>query len=38
MNLSQNLEVQTVLGPIPIEKLGRTLMHEHLAVGYSGED
>jgi len=36
MNLSQNLEVQTVLGPIPVDKLGRTLMHEHLSVGYSG--
>ena len=36
MNLSQNLEVQTVLGPISPENLGRTLMHEHLAVGYSG--
>ncbi len=36
MNLSQNQKVQTVLGPISPKSLGRTLMHEHLAVGYSG--
>ena len=34
--MSRKVEVQTVLGPIPVEKLGRTLMHEHLSVGYSG--
>ena len=34
--MSEKVEIQTVLGPISPEKLGRTLMHEHLAVGYSG--
>lgn len=28
--------IQTVTGPIPVDSLGRTLMHEHLAVGYPG--
>lgn len=28
--------IQTVTGPISFEDLGRTLMHEHLAVGYPG--
>ncbi len=28
--------VQTVLGPIPVEELGLTLMHEHLKIGYPG--
>jgi len=28
--------VQTVTGPVSPDDLGRTLMHEHLAVGYSG--
>lgn len=28
--------VQTVTGPIPVECLGRTLMHEHLFVAYPG--
>ena len=28
--------VQTVTGPIPVESLGRTLMHEHLLVGAPG--
>ncbi len=29
-------QVQTVTGPIPPERLGRTLMHEHLQIGYPG--
>ncbi len=29
-------QVQTVLGPIDVDKLGFTLMHEHLKVGFSG--
>ena len=28
--------IQTVTGPIPASELGRTLMHEHLAIGYPG--
>lgn len=30
--------VNTVLGPIPTDRLGFTLMHEHLQVGWSGWD
>ncbi len=29
-------EIQTVTGPTAPEKLGRTLMHEHLLIGYPG--
>jgi phosphotriesterase-related protein len=29
-------EIQTVTGPIAPESLGRTLMHEHLVIGYPG--
>lgn len=29
-------EIQTVTGPIAPESLGRTLMHEHLIIGYPG--
>ena len=29
-------KVQTVLGPVPVDELGFTLMHEHLKVGYAG--
>jgi phosphotriesterase-related protein len=29
-------QVQTVLGPIPLEQLGVTLMHEHLVIGFPG--
>lgn len=29
-------EIQTVTGPIVPEQLGRTLMHEHLLIGYPG--
>ena len=28
--------IQTVTGPIAADALGRTLMHEHLAIGYPG--
>ncbi|RMH81754.1 MAG: phosphotriesterase-related protein [Actinomyces sp.] len=28
--------VMTVTGPVPVEELGRCLMHEHLTVGYPG--
>jgi phosphotriesterase-related protein len=28
--------IQTVTGPISVDDLGRTLMHEHLAIGYPG--
>ncbi|WP_179298292.1 phosphotriesterase family protein [Mesorhizobium carmichaelinearum] len=28
--------VQTVTGPIPVERLGRTLMHEHLFIAFPG--
>src|SRR5262245_55157098 len=31
-------EIQTVTGPTTPARLGRTLMHEHLAVGYPGSD
>lgn len=30
------MTVQTVTGPIPIENLGRTLMHEHLFIAFPG--
>ena len=30
--------VQTVTGPIPVEQLGRTLMHEHLFIAFSGAE
>ena len=29
-------QVQTVLGPVPVEQLGITLMHEHLVIGWPG--
>jgi len=29
-------DVMTVLGPVPVDKLGFTLMHEHLAFAYPG--
>jgi len=32
------VDVMTVLGPIPAEKLGVTLMHEHVAAGWVGSD
>ena len=30
--------VQTVTGPIPVERLGRTLMHEHLFIAFPGAE
>ncbi len=27
---------QTVLGPVPVDQLGKTLMHEHLMIGWPG--
>ena len=30
------MNVQTVLGPIPVAELGRTLMHEHLFIAFPG--
>src|SRR6266545_2688036 len=29
-------QVQTVLGPVPVDNLGMTLMHEHLVIGWPG--
>lgn len=29
-------EIQTVTGPVGVDRLGRTLMHEHLVIGYPG--
>jgi predicted metal-dependent phosphotriesterase family hydrolase len=31
-------EIQTVTGTTTPEKLGKTLMHEHLFIGYPGSD
>ena len=31
-------QIQTVTGPIAVSELGRTLMHEHVMVGYAGWD
>lgn len=31
-------EVNTVLGPRPVDRLGTTLMHEHLMIGWPGWD
>ncbi|HXC39020.1 MAG TPA: hypothetical protein VN667_08730 [Burkholderiales bacterium] len=30
--------VHTVLGPVPVEKLGRTLVHEHLYIHFAGAE
>jgi phosphotriesterase-related protein len=30
--------VQTVLGPVPVEQLGRTLVHEHLYIAFAGAE
>jgi phosphotriesterase-related protein len=32
------VQVQTVLGPIPLERLGRTLLHEHLYISFQGAE
>jgi phosphotriesterase-related protein len=29
--------VQTVLGPVDVSELGRTLVHEHIIIGYQGD-
>ncbi len=29
-------QVQTVLGPVPVDNLGMTLVHEHLVIGWPG--
>lgn len=34
--MSTEKKIQTVTGPIPVSKLGRTLMHEHMLIGYPG--
>ena len=33
-----NMKVQTVLGPIDVDQLGRTLMHEHLFIAFPGAE
>ncbi len=30
------MKIQTVTGPIDLDQLGRTLMHEHLFIGFHG--
>ena len=32
------MQVQTVLGPIGLDELGRTLMHEHLFIAFPGAE
>jgi len=32
------MDVQTVLGPVPVQQLGRTLMHEHIFVAFPGAE
>ena len=32
------MQVQTVLGPIGLDQLGRTLMHEHLFIAFPGAE
>jgi phosphotriesterase-related protein len=32
------MHVQTVTGPIPLDSLGRTLMHEHLFIAFAGAE
>lgn len=34
--MSSVAEIQTVTGPVAVGDLGRTLMHEHLVIGYPG--
>jgi phosphotriesterase-related protein len=31
-------QVQTVLGPVPVSELGKTLMHEHILVSFPGAE
>lgn len=32
------MNIQTVLGPVPIEQLGRTLIHEHIFISFAGAE
>ena len=32
------MQVQTVTGPISLDQLGRTLMHEHLFIAFPGAE
>jgi phosphotriesterase-related protein len=32
------MQIQTVTGAIPLERIGRTLMHEHLLIRYPGAE
>ena len=32
------MHIQTVTGPIGLDQLGRTLMHEHLFIAFSGAE
>lgn len=34
--MTANNVIQTVTGPLPVASLGRTLMHEHMMIGYAG--
>jgi phosphotriesterase-related protein len=38
VTVSEDSEVQTVLGKVPVAALGRTLLHEHMLLGYPGWD
>jgi phosphotriesterase-related protein len=37
-NKEPSMQVQTVTGPIPLDALGRTLMHEHLFIAFPGAE
>ena len=32
------MQIQTVLGPVPVDSLGKTLMHEHILVSFPGAE
>ena len=32
------MNIQTVLGPVPVDQLGKTLMHEHVFVSFPGAE
>lgn len=32
------MNIQTVLGPVPVDRLGKTLMHEHVFVSFPGAE
>lgn len=36
VTVADDYEVQTVLGKVPVAALGRTLLHEHVLLGYPG--